>query len=61
MSVLPQTQGKIYNKLIFQILAEFNGKSWAITYVFSPARNAASTRVKVGAKWKDFGKLLVHV
>ena len=55
-----KTPGKIFSTLICQNQTSLHRKLNA-AYVCRTARSAASTQVKVGANWKDFGKLLVNV
>ena len=50
--------GKIASALICQNPTSLCRKL-SVAYVCRIARRAAGTQAKIGAKWKDFGKLLV--
>ena len=50
--------GKIASTLICQNQTILHRKL-SVAYVLRTAHSAAGTRVKVCAKWEDFGKLLV--
>ncbi len=55
-----QTPSTIASTLICQNQTSLRRKL-SVAYVCLTVRSTASTRAKVGAKWEDFGKWLVHV
>ena len=57
---MSKAPGKMLGTLICQNQTSLHRKLNA-AYVSRTVQSAASTQVKVGANWKDFGKLLVHV